>query len=272
MVTLLIDGDVLCYQACKPRWERKAKVQDGHLLTPLDESGKIIRPEYTIEEDTQYLQESWKALKKDLQELQDKFFTNDYLMAVKGPNNFRNIMYCDYKISRNKDPQIANKFVPTLRKLCVRDGLAIESEGREADDLLRIWAEECRRAGTDYIVCTIDKDLKMIPGSFYNMKQKELIEISEEEAMRHYYEQLLKGDPVDDIPGLRGVGNVKAKKLLADCKEESEFQEIVVGMYIRHYGDNWYDMLLSNGKMIYLQKHSEDYFVLRDWPIVKELI
>jgi 5'-3' exonuclease len=272
MMTLLIDEDVLCYMACKPRWEKKAKVQEGYLLTPLNEEGKIVRPEFTTEEDSIYLRESWATLKKELEGIKEKFFTNSYMMAVKGPNNFRNIMYCDYKISRNKDPQIANKFVPTLRKLCVREELAVEAVGREADDLLRIWAEECRKVDEDYIVCTIDKDLKMIPGKFFNMKHRELIEISEEEALRHYYEQLLKGDPTDDIPGLPKIGDVKAKKLLSGSKTEAEFQEIVVSMYIQHYDDAWYDMLLSNGKMIYLQKHPKDYFTLRDWPIVQELI
>ena len=159
-----------------------------------------------------------------------------------------------------------------LRKLAVAEDYAIESVGREADDLLRIWAEQARAAGDPYIICSIDKDLKCIPGKHFLMHKKEIIEISELEALRHYYEQLLKGDPTDNIPGVPRVGQVKAEKILAPFNTEQEFQEQVVEQYLMAYGeDKWKDYLLSNAKMIHLQKHESDYFSFDSWPIIKEL-
>lgn len=273
MTTLaIIDGDVLCYQACKSRWEKKAKIEDGFSFISLDEDGKRMSLEYTKEEDREYLEESWENLKKDLQNLLDAVYCTEYLMAVKGPNNFRNLMYPEYKLNRHADPTKQNVFVPVLRKLAVAEDYAIESSGREADDLIRIWAEEARRAGVDYVICSIDKDLKCIPGKHWLMHKKILIEITEEDAIRHYYEQLLKGDPTDNIPGVPRVGEVKASKILASLNTEEEFQEAVVSEYIAAYGDEWYDYLLSNGKMIHLQKHPEDYFNIRNWPVVQDLI
>lgn len=267
----LIDGDVLCYQACKPRWEKKAKIQGGVSFVSLDDDGQRIPLEYTKEEDRYYLEESWEHLKKDLQNLLDSLYCTEYLMAVGGKDNFRKTLYPEYKLNRHANPNNLNAFVPILRQLAIAENLAIAAEGREADDLLRIWAEQATNVGDDFVVCTIDKDLKCIPGKYYNIKHKTTINISTEDAMRHYYEQLLKGDPTDNIPGVPRIGEVKAAKMLADCYDESEFQECVASAYIAVYGDEWKDYLLSNGKMIHLQKHPNDYFNFSEWPIASEL-
>lgn len=272
MTIAIIDGDVLCYQACKPRWEKKAKIQDGVSFVQLDDDGKRIPLEWTKEEDRVYLEESWENFQKDLRNLLDSVYCDEYLMAVKGPNNFRNLLYPEYKLNRHADPNKQNLFVPVLRKLAVAQDFATEAIGREADDLMRIWAEQALEANDDYIICSIDKDLKCIPGKHYLMHKKELITISKEQATRHYYEQLLKGDPTDNIPGVPRVGEVKACKILESFNTELEFQEQVVDQYIRAYQDQWYEYLMSNGKMIYLQKTESDYFTCKDWPVVKDLL
>jgi 5'-3' exonuclease len=271
MTLALIDGDVLAYTACKSRWEKKVQVIDNTNFIRLDTDGKRIPLDFTIEEDRQYMEESWENFKKDLNSLLTSLFTTDYLMAVKGDDNFRNLLYPEYKLNRHADPNKQNMFVPTIRQLAIHEGLAVGSDGCEADDLLRIWAEEARAIGQDYVICSVDKDLKCIPGKHWNIKKRELEEISELEAIRFYYTQLLKGDPTDNIPGVPRIGDVKAAKLLADVHTEDEFQEIVVDEYIKAYGDNWESYLLSNGKMIHLQKKPEDFFSISHWNIVKEL-
>jgi len=271
MTLAIIDGDVLCYQACKSRWEKKARIQDGMSFVSLDDDGKRVPLEYTKEEDRRYLEESWENLKKNLKELLETIYCDDYLMAVKGPDNYRYLMYPEYKLNRHADPTKQNAFVPVLRKLAVAEDLAIESDGREADDVLRIWAEQAREAGDDYVICSIDKDLKCIPGKHWLMHKKEMIVVSEEDAMRHYYQQLLKGDPTDNIPGVPRVGEVKAAKILEPFSTEEEFQEMVVEQYMLAYGDDWKGYLLSNGKMIHLQKTPTEYFNFSSWPIISQI-
>jgi 5'-3' exonuclease len=268
----IIDGDVLCYQACKPRWEKKARVTNGMSFISLDDEGKRIPLEWTKEEDQQYLEESWENLKSDLRFLLDLIYCDKYLMAVKGSNNFRNKLYPEYKLNRHADPNKQNAFVPVLRRLAAAEDLAVEATNFEADDLMRIWATQAIEAGDDYVICSIDKDLKCIPGKHYLMHKKELITISEEQAIRHYYEQLLKGDPTDNIPGVPRVGEVKAERILKPFSTEQEFQEQVVDQYIQAYGDEWFSYLMSNGKMIYLSKNESDFFTCKDWPVVQELI
>jgi 5'-3' exonuclease len=279
-ILLIIDGDVLCYQACKARWQTKVQYQtvtslDGEEqevpIIELDEDGKRKSLEYTKEEDAKYLRECLDNVKKDFQELCDRFYATDVLMGVKGEDNFRNLMYEGYKMNRHKDPNKQNSFVPILRKLLVHEELAVEAHGREADDLMRVWAEEARSKGIDFIICSIDKDLRCIPGKHYNMKKQELTEVSEEDAHRLFYEQLLKGDPTDNIPGIPRVGDVKAKRLLADVSVEDEFQYVVVDEYMKAYGDEWLEYLLANGKMLYLQKDMNDYFCCSHWDIIRSI-
>ena len=272
MSLAIIDGDVLVYQACKSRFSSFSVIN-------LDDDGDKIMPQFTKEQDAKYLKQCWDNFNQDLVNLTEKLYCTDYLMAVKGDGCFRHDIYDDYKKNRKtQDPkrvQMVNEFVPILRKLAVKSGLAVPADGREADDLIRTWAEEARRVNQKYVICSIDKDLRCIPGTHYIMhyetEKQVILDISEDAAKRHYYEQLLKGDPTDNIPGVPRVGEVKAKKLISECSTEKEMQERVVEAYLVAYGDEWYDYFLINAKLIHLQTHFNDYFDCRHWPIIQEL-
>ena len=269
MTIAIIDGDVLCYLACKERWKEKARIEDGVSYISLDDDGKRKPLEWTKEEDRKFLEKTWVILQKELRILLEEVFCTEYIMAVKGENNYRNMMYPDYKLNRHKDPNKQNVFVPTLRKLLVMEDYAVEADGFEADDLIRIWAEQCKLHGIDYIICSIDKDLKCIPGKHWGMKKKKMETVSEDEALKHYYYQLLKGDSTDNIPGVPGIGEKTALKLLAPLSTEEEYQECVVEQYMLMYGDAWEDWLLFNGKMIHLMKDPNDYFTLKNWQVAQ---
>lgn len=273
MKLAIIDGDVLCYQACKSRWESKVKIEDDTMFIELNEDGSRKELEFTQEENRAYLEESWDNLRKDLINMVDGLYCDDYLMAVKGEGNFRNDLYPEYKLNRKQDPSKQNIFVPVLRKLAVYEDYAVAADGMEADDLIRIWSEEAKKAGIEYVICSIDKDLRCIPGRHYYMKRggERIFDVSEEEALRHYYEQLLKGDPTDNIPGIPRVGPVKAEKMLAPYNLEEDYQVVVVEQYMNAYNDDWYEALLMNGRMIHLLRHPGDYFNPSIWDVVKEL-
>jgi 5'-3' exonuclease len=265
----LIDGDVLAYGACRTRWQDKAK--DGVVYRELDEDGNVKPLDFSTKENQVYLQSSWENLKTNLSKMLDAIYCDDYLMAVKGDGNFRDLVYSEYKANRRKNVNNQNLFVPVLRKLMVMEDLAIEAHNREADDMLRIWAEQCRMFDIDYIVCSIDKDLKCIPGKHYLMHKEIMIDVSEADAMRHYYEQLLKGDPTDNIPGVPQVGEVKAGKILEPYSTEEEFQDQVIEQYMGAYDEDWVHYLLANAKLIHLQRDVGDYFSFVDWPMMERL-
>lgn len=264
---LLIDGDVLAHIACKDKW---AWIQKFRKI-PLAERTKYPPKEgyeLTKAEEAKYFQESYGYFKYHLKSIQEQMFSNIFLMAVKGKTNYRDDLYSEYKANRKKKAN-PNHTISSIRELAVIEGLAIHAEHREADDLLKIWANECDAIGVNYIVCTNDKDLNTIPKKHFNVKTNEFTNISEEYSIRFYYEQLLMGDPVDNIPGLPRIGPETAPKLVAHCKTIDEFQETVVELYMEKFGDEWENYLLSNGKMLHIQNHWNDYFTLTDWPIVQ---
>lgn len=147
-------------------------------------------------------------------------------------DNFRYKIRDDYKAKRKK-----NNYVWLLREH-YRNNDAFYSDTLEADDLIADRARELGKG--NYIVISIDKDLKQISGyywSFYKQrakdmegnfikneygnfeteyKQKLVQDISESEAKYYFYEQMLVGDAVDNIKGVQGIGKVKAKKLLSN--------------------------------------------------------
>jgi DNA polymerase-1 len=256
---LLIDGDVLAYMACKERKSTKGGFDDE------DAS-------YSLKEDEDYLEESWKNFLKLLNDICETHWSPDYLMAVKSSFNFRNLLYSDYKMNRHKDMSKTNKFVTLIRKRAVEESLAIEAFNREADDFLRMWSHQATAAGDAYTVVSNDKDLFCIPGKHYNPKTGVTKTVGHFEAKKHFYEQLLKGDNVDNIPGIPGIGPKKAEAALFSCINENDMQEVVVDTYINYYEEKWYDMLLSNGKMLYLSKHYDDFFTISDWPVVAEIL
>ena len=233
-------------------------------IKELDEDGNTIRPEFTEEEDAEYLRVAWSNFQNKVYKICNKFWTNDFFMAVGNREHFRSEMYPEYKVNRNPK-NVLGKFVTPLRELAVYEGLAVFAQDREADDYIRTWAEECRQVGEDFIVCSVDKDLKCIPGKHYNPSTEKLVEVSEEEATRFFYEQLLMGDRTDNIPGLEGVGPIKAKRFLAECNHEKEYQKVVMDLYQAYYDDEWKDYLLSNAKLLYIQKHLNDFFSLEGW-------
>jgi 5'-3' exonuclease len=267
----IIDGDILCYFACKPRWQSKVDIKDGVNYFNIDANGKKVPLDYTRDEDIEYVDQTWKVWLDIFNSILESTYATDFVMGIKGEGNYRSVIYPDYKVHRNRKPDESNKFVPLLRKFAVAEDYAIPAHDREADDLIRIWAEESRYANKDFIICSVDKDLKCIPGKHFNMKTSVIEEVSEFQAMYNYYFQLIKGDQTDNIPGVPGVGEVKTTKCLLGCTTESDFQEAVVETYISNVGDSWKEWLLFNGKLIHIQRHFNDYFTLKDWKIVKEL-
>lgn len=104
------------------------------------------------------------------------------------------------------------KYYKYIRECMVEDLFAHVIDGQEAEDAVGIAAYKYD-SYDDYIVCAIDKDMDMIAGNRYNYVTGETRHISESDALRAFYLQLLTGDMTDDIPGLY-------QQLLLDGEDE----------------------------------------------------
>jgi len=82
----------------------------------------------------------------------------------------------------------------------------------EGDDVLGILAT--RKSKDEMVICTIDKDLKTVPGFHYNFGKKELFEVDEITADYWHLYQTLVGDATDNYAGCPGIGPVAARRIL----------------------------------------------------------
>jgi len=264
----IIDGDIICHDAADLHWRKKVSQWELHGLNIAPLKGLGYVPGYDYTTDLAMQEKCWATFLEMLEAAVEASYCTEYVMAVKDGKSYRDEIYPQYKLKRGKY-NVHNPFVEYLRKRAIKEDLALGATGKEADDLVRTWATECKEHGIEFVVGTIDKDLRCIEGTHYHLSKKELSKVSKEEGMWLYYAQLLSGDPTDHIPGLPGIGPVKAQKAIAGTEEDC--QEAVVAMYLEAYGDDWESHLLSNGKMIYIQEHWNAHFTIREWPIVKEL-
>jgi len=225
----LIDGDVLLHQSV---WDKTS------------------------------LAECIEKLEELITHCQEQVFCDDYLIAVGGPNNFREILYPMYKrsSSREKARQNKSEFFNDLKEYLTGRVNVVLSYGCEADDLLRIWANQARKVNKEYIVCSIDKDLKCIVGKHYNLAKQTIEDIDEDWADNFYWKQILMGDSVDNIPGIEGIGPKKADKILEGKKDKEERKQAVIEAYKVAYNDEWYSYLLANGRLIHIWRYYDDHF------------
>lgn len=146
---------------------------------------------------------------------------DEHEVWLSGPNNFRYGVYPEYKANRLKQPR--PKWEQVVKQYLVDVWGAKYSDGCEADDMMGI--SQCSQKNT--IICTIDKDLNMIPGLHYNFVRGEQYHVTEEEGMKYFFYQLIVGDPTDNIKGVVGAGKKKAQHVLErNDSLEDIFQEI----------------------------------------------
>lgn len=271
MKIAIIDGDIVAYQSCPPR---DKKDEDGTRIKKLDEDGNTVAPEMTPAEVEQYFETAWVNFEKTVKELPEKLFCDDSLMALSGVRNFRQDLFPDYKVHRARAKYVPNPAVPLIRKRAVDRGLGVQALGYEADDLIRMWANQCVEHDREYVICSYDKDLYCIPGVHLVMHKRprewEILEVSKWEAKRHAYEQIIKGDMTDNIPGIPGIGPKRAESMLKNCITEADMQEVVASQYFDYYGpEEWMQQLLINAKLIHILNHPDDYFTGLDWEILR---
>ena len=211
---------------------------------------------------TETLDESKQRLEEIISGVVENTFSTDYLIAVGSDTNFRENFYDQYKKSPSRVKAKQNKatYLNDLKQWLREQPNSVTSHGCEADDLVRMWSIEAENASIPYTIITIDKDLDCIPGHHYNPVKDYYYNITEEEADKHYWKQVLMGDSVDNIPGLPGIGEVKAIRILSKCKDSNERKQAVIEAYKDIYKDNWKDYLLANGRLIHIWRKEHDYF------------
>ena len=156
----------------------------------------------------------------------------DYLAVAFDPpgGTFRNKMFPEYKANRTETPQLVIDALEPLRELCQAMNIpTLMIMGYEADDVIGSVAKRCSKEGLDVYMVTPDKDYgQLIEDHIWQYKpgkaggDNEILGVSEIEAKygiqspAQVIDMLtICGDTADNVPGVKGVGEVGASKLVA---------------------------------------------------------
>ncbi len=157
-----------------------------------------------------------------------KQFAPDAIAVVldaPGPT-FRHAMFQDYKKSRPPMPPDLQVQWPYIRRVCEALGIPIlEMEGWEADDLIAGLARKAAGEGIRVTIVTSDKDMLQLVGDRIEVFHPQRDKVYTPEEVRQEYglapDQIadylaLVGDPIDDVPGVKGIGEKSARELIQE--------------------------------------------------------
>ena len=143
---------------------------------------------------------------------------------------FRHEMYPEYKGTRSETPQLVIDSLEPLCELCRAMGFPVLMlKGFEADDVIGSMAKRAEKEGFHVYMVTPDKDYgQLISDNITQFKpgksgsENELIDVQKicEKYGIQRPEQVIEilticGDTSDNVPGVKGVGEVGAGKLIA---------------------------------------------------------
>ena len=231
---LLIDADSLIFASCY----RKRETPDDELY-------------YTnIEDSRAKFDEQFMSI---VNHLEDKYPIDKVLTFSGSKGNFRKLITQKYKANRKKQ-----ELPPLLNEMhqFVKDHYdSIWGYGIETDDMVaRYWKQISDDIGRDEVmIVSIDKDYKQFPCLMYNYhyKHKEILDISEEEAMYNFYEQMIVGDTADNVNYFKGKGKKYAEKHFKDCITKYQYTRKLYELFKQEY----------KGKA--RQKYAECYHLLK---------
>lgn len=178
---------------------------------------------------------------------------DDYDIYLTGGGNFRYDVAVTHPYKGNRKDKVSPKYLGHARWYLQDNYSAIVSSGEEADDLIAI---EATSVGPSCVVASIDKDMLQIPCFHYNFRRDEWHEVSPFEGLQFFYEQILTGDRADNIVGLKGIGPVKAKKILTECETEDDLWEAVLQAY-----DGDIDRVIENARLLWLRRRQEELWL-----------
>lgn len=222
MTIAVVDGDIVAYRcaaSCEP-----------------NKSGKTER---------EPLELAISRCDELMYRILDTVGADEYKVFLSGSRNFRKEIYPEYKANRENIPK--PMWLEQIKEFLITEWDAKVTDGYEADDAIAMFAANHR----DVVICSIDKDLKQIPGDHYNFVYELFENVDEDLAQYYFWYLMLVGDASDNVKGVQGIGPKKAEKLLKSTPQH-EWYDVVKSAY---NDDERFEL---NLKLFTLLKESND--------------
>lgn len=176
-------------------------------------------------------------------------------LESKGNTTFRKILNPSYKSNRVGKELPAN--MVEIKDYVIQTYNPYLSVGVETDDSIISTFKYLtdKYPLTDVIIAANDKDYLTYPINHYDLyhgRFGDMNSINELEASYNFYKQLLTGDAVDNVKGIKGMGGKGAEKVLSLSTQSSFFLN-VCRAYKKVYKGKWKDQLRLNYLMLKLR-------------------
>ena len=217
MRTLLIDADVLAYQAASA------------LETAIEwEAGFWT---WHVEFDA-----VWQKVDAMVEDIKTKLKAKKVVLCLTDPAaNFRLDVLPTYKTHRKSTKKPLVLF--HLKEWLIENRCGVMVDGLEGDDVMGILAT---RGKDEKIIVSIDKDMKTIPCNYVRTRAVvdengaelvgafDILEINEEEADKFHMYQTLMGDVTDGYGGCPKIGATIAQKIVDGCFKKVPYQHTLM--------------------------------------------
>jgi 5'-3' exonuclease len=163
-----------------------------------------------------------------------------------GNQTFRRVAFNSYKSGRK------NKELPSyykeIKQYIIETYNPFISCGVESDDSIISTHKYLKQEYpfTEIIIASMDKDYlthEIVRFDTYYSRFGEIRDVSKEEAEFNFYKQMIEGDSIDSVSGVRGSGKVAAEKVL---KNSSNCFISTCRYYKLKYRNKWKDNFKKN--------------------------
>jgi 5'-3' exonuclease len=215
---VLFDADSLIFASCYRTRKNNEKHKD-----------KYIR---NINDATNKFDEQFMKIINDISEVYD---VHSVITFNGSKGNFRKKITPVYKANRKKQD-----LPPLLHELhdYVKDNYnSVYGYGVETDDLVaKNWHEIQEQLGREEVlICSIDKDYKQFNCLIWNYHKKILLDISQQEALYNFYEQMITGDTADNVNYFKGKGKKFAQNYYKGCTTKYQYTKKLYQLFQQQY-------------------------------------
>lgn len=221
---ILVDGDILVYRCGFAAEKTRYTLVDSESGVPIEQFDSAKeRNEYVKDNElegfevgrerlVEPLSHALQNVKSVMNRIFEAMGTDNHLLFLSSGKCFRNDIATIQEYKANRKDAVKPVYYRELWDYIKKEYNTHECESIEADDALALCQTD------DTVIVSIDKDLLQVPGKHYNWVREEKVLVTPEVGLRKLYQQVLTGDPTDNIPGIRGIGEVRARALLADVE------------------------------------------------------
>lgn len=263
----LIDGDIIVYSAGFA--SDKYNYHLGGVVFPSKAEAKKYAATIDADEgdiilvvEPEELSHCLHSVKKMIENIIKKTGADDYEIYLTGEGNYREKLATIAPYKGNRDPDHKPYWYTEIKEYLVNTWEAKIIHGKEADDAMGFeqykYIETIGELSDATIICSIDKDLDMIPGRHYNWRKDKKYLITREEATRFFYKQLLTGDKTDNIMGVPGIGDVRAEKIIGSVTNEEELFFRVFREYEKKYKKDAPKFMTENANLLWIQRVEDE--------------